>query len=80
MGSAGDSRDKALAESICGLHKTEVIHRQGPWRSLKAVECAALQWVDWSNHRRLLGPLGNIPPAEAEALHHAAQENIPLAP
>lgn len=79
VGSVGDSYDNALAESINGLYKAEVIHRRGPWRSLEAVEFATLEWVDWFNHRRLLEPIGNIPPAEAEALYYAAQENLPLA-
>jgi len=56
-----------LAESVTGLFKTEVIHRRGPWKSLDAVEYATLEWVDWFNNRRLLEPIGNIPPAEAEA-------------
>lgn len=55
------------------------IRRRGPWRSLKAAEFATLEWVDWFNHRRLLEPIGNIPPAEAEALYYAAQEDLPLA-
>ena len=76
VGSVGDSYDNALAESINGLYKAEVIHRRGPWRSLEAVEFATLEWVDWFNHRRLLEPIGNIPPAEAEALDYAAQENL----
>jgi transposase InsO family protein len=79
VGSVGDSYDNALAESINGLYKAEVIHRRGPWRSLEAVEFATLEWVDWFNHRRLLEPIGNIPPAEAEALDYAAQENLRLA-
>ena len=79
VGSVGDSYDNALAESINGLYKAEVIHRRGPWRSLEAVEFATLEWVDWFNHRRLLEPIGNIPPAEAEALCYAAQDNLPLA-
>src|SRR5919202_1723994 len=66
VGSVGDSYDNALAETINGLYKTEVIRRRGPWKSLEAVELATLEWVDWFNHRRLLGPLGNIPPVEAE--------------
>jgi putative transposase len=68
-----------LAESINGLYKAEVIHRRGPWRSLEAVEFVTLEWVDWFNHRRLLEPIGNIPPAEAEALYDATQDNLPLA-
>ncbi len=79
VGSVGDSYDNALAESINGLYKAEVIHRSGPWRSLEAVEFATLEWVDWFNHRRLLEPIGNIPPAEAEALYYAAQDNMTLA-
>jgi transposase InsO family protein len=79
VGSVGDSYDNALAETINGLYKAEVIHRRGPWRSLEAVEFATLEWVDWFNHRRLLEPIGNIPPAEAEALYYAAQENLTLA-
>jgi transposase InsO family protein len=61
--------DNALAETINGLFKAEVIHRRGPWRSLEAVEYATLEWVDWFNNRRLLEPIGNIPPAEAGWLH-----------
>ena len=67
VGSVGDSYDNALAETINGLYKAEVIHRRGPWRSFEAVEFATLEWVDWFNHRRLLEPIGNVPPAEAEA-------------
>jgi putative transposase len=66
----------ALAETINGLYKTEVIRRRGPWRSLEAVEFATLEWVDWFNHRRLLEPIGNIPPAEAEARYYAQTENV----
>jgi len=57
----------ALAESVIGLYKTEVIRRRGPWRTLEAVEFATLEWVDWFNMRRLLGPIGDVPPAEFEA-------------
>ena len=60
MGSVGDSYDNALAETINGLCKAEIIHRRGPWRSLEAVEFATLEWVDWFNNRRLLEPIGNI--------------------
>jgi transposase InsO family protein len=67
VGSVGDSYDNALAETIIGLYKTEVIRRNGPWRSLEEVEFATLEWVDWFNNRRLLGAIGNIPPAEFEA-------------
>ena len=74
VGSVGDSYDNALAESINGLYKTEVIRRRGPWRSLKAVEFATLEWIDWFNNRRLLEPIGNLPPAEAEAAYYAQLE------
>ena len=67
VGSVGDSYDNALAETVIGLFKTEIIHRRGPWRSLEAVEFATLEWVDWFNSGRLLEPIGNIPPAGAEA-------------
>jgi putative transposase len=70
VGSVGDSYDNALAETINGLYKAEVIHRRGPWRNAEAVEFATLEWVDWFNHRRLLEPIGNIPPAEAEARYY----------
>ena len=70
VGSVGDSYDNALAETINGLYKAEVIHRRGPWRSFEAVEYATLEWVDWFNHRRLLEPIGNIPPAEAEERYY----------
>ena len=79
VGSVGDSYDNALAETINGLFKAEVIHRRGPWRSFEAVEYATLEWVDWFNNRRLLEPIGNIPPAEAEANFYAALETEPLA-
>jgi transposase InsO family protein len=71
-GSVGYSYDNALAETINGLYKAEVIHRRGPWRNFEAVEFATLEWVDWFNHRRLLEPIGNIPPAEAEARYYAS--------
>jgi transposase InsO family protein len=70
VGSRGDSYDNALAESVIGLFKTEVIQRPGPWRSLEAVEFATLAWVDWFNTRRLLEPLGYVPPAEYEARYY----------
>lgn len=70
VGSRGDSYDNALAESIIGLFKTEVIRRQGPWRHLEAVEFATLDWVDWFNTRRLLEPIGYVPPAEYEARYY----------
>lgn len=70
VGSTGDSYDNALAETIIGLFKTEVIHARGPWRTLDAVEYATLTWVDWFNHRRLLEPIGNVPPAEFEQAYY----------
>jgi putative transposase len=79
VGSVGDSYDNALAETINGLYKAEVIHRRGPWRSFEAVEFATLEWVDWFNHRRLLGPIGNIPPAEAEERYYAMLNEQKLA-
>ena len=79
VGSVGDSYDNALAETINGLYKAEVIHRRGPWRSFEAVEYATLEWVDWFNHRRLLEPIGNIPPAEAEERYYATIEQSAMA-
>jgi transposase InsO family protein len=75
VGRRGDSYDNALAESVIGLFKTEVIQRKGPWRHLEAVEFATLVWVDWFNHRRLLEPIGYVPPAEYEAEYYA-QANV----
>jgi transposase InsO family protein len=69
VGSRGDSYDNALAETIIGLYKTELIRRRGPWKGLDEVEYATLEWVDWFNHRRLLEPIGHIPPAEFEAAY-----------
>ena len=74
VGSVGDSYDNALAETVIGLFKTEVIERRGPWRNMEAVEYATLEWVDWFNHRRLLEPLGYVPPAEFEAEYYRSQE------
>ena len=79
VGSVGDSYDNALAETVIGLFKTEVIHRRGPWHSLEAVEFATLEWVNWFNTRRLLEPIGHVPPAEAEAAYYAALEVRPMA-
>jgi putative transposase len=70
VGSKGDSYDNALAETINGLYKAEVIHRRGPWKTKQAVELATLEWVSWFNHHRLMGPLGNVPPVEFEANYH----------
>ena len=79
VGSVGDSYDNALAETINGLFKAEVIHRRGPWRNAEALEFATLEWVDWFNNRRLLEPIGNIPPAEAEARYYAQANDRPMA-
>ena len=70
MGSRGDAYDDALAESVIGLFKTEVIRRQGPWRNLDTVEFATLTWIDWFNTRRLLEPIGYVPPVECEARYY----------
>jgi len=69
-GSKGDSDDNALAETINGLYKAELIHRGAPWKTKESVELATLKWVHWFNHNRLLGPIGYIPPAEAEANYY----------
>ena len=74
VGSVGDSYDNALAETIIGLFKSEIIRRRGPWRNVEHVEFATLEWVDWFNNRRLLEPIGNIPPVEFEQLHSHQQE------
>ena len=78
VGSVGDSYDNALAETIIGLFKAEVIHRRGPWRDVEAVEYATLEWVEWFNNRRLLEPIGNIPPAEAEARYYEQPSELPM--
>ena len=75
VGSVGDSYDNALAESVIGLYKTEVIRRRGPWRSIDGVEYATLEWVDWWNHRRLLEPIGYLLPAEYEAAYYRTQQS-----
>jgi transposase InsO family protein len=67
------ARSNALAETINGLHKAEIIHRRGPWKTREAVELATLEWVSWFNHHRLLEPIGYIPPAEAEANYWSQQ-------
>jgi putative transposase len=79
VGSVGDSYDNALAETIIGLYKSEVIHRRGPWQNLDAVEYATLEWVDWFNHRRLLEPIGNVPPAEFEVSYYQSTGQLPIA-
>ena len=78
VGSVGDSYDNALAETINGLYKAEVIHRQS-WKNREAVELATLTWVDWFNHKRLLEPIGNIPPAEAEANYYRQRAGLAMA-
>jgi transposase InsO family protein len=79
VGSVGDSYDNALAETINGLYKTEVIRCRGPWRNIDAVEYATLEWVDWFNHRRLLEPIGDIPPAELEQAYYRQLEESAMA-
>jgi putative transposase len=74
VGSKGDSYDNALAETMIGLYKTELIRRRGPWKGIDDVEFATLEWVDWFNHRRLLEPIGDVPPAEFEAAHHRKED------
>jgi transposase InsO family protein len=74
VGSKGDSYDNALAESVIGLFKTEVIRRRGPWRSLEDVEFAVLEWVSWYNNRRLLEPIGYVPPGEHEEAYYRGQQ------
>ncbi|WP_435531642.1 IS3 family transposase [Ramlibacter cellulosilyticus] len=80
VGSAGDAYDNALAETINGLYKAEVIHKRAPWRTKESVELATLEWVAWFNHHRLLEPIGNIPPAEAEANYYRqfAESDMPV--
>lgn len=79
VGSTGDSYDNALDESIIGLYKTEVIRHRGPWRSVEAVEFATLEWVDWFNNRRLLEPIGDVPPAEFEQAYYHRHESHAIA-
>jgi putative transposase len=75
VGSRGDSYDNALAETINGLYKTELIHKRGPWKNRESVELATLNWVSWFNHQRLLGSIGYIPPVEAEAQYYRQLAN-----
>jgi len=80
VGTTGDSYDNALAETIIGLYKTEVIYHRGPWRNIDAVEYATLEWVDWFNNRRLLEPIGNMPPVEFEtAYYRQTEESVMVA-
>ena len=75
VGSVGDSYDNAMAESVIGLYKTEVIRRRGPWRSVESVEYATLEWVDWFNNRRLLEPIGYVPPIELESGYYETKSS-----
>lgn len=79
VGSVGDSYDNALAETVIGLFKTELIRQQGPWRNVDDVEFATLRWVDWFNNRRLLEPIGDIPPAEKESEYYQQLEGSAVA-
>ena len=79
VGSVGDAYDNALAESIIGLFKTEVIERRGPWRNFDAVEYATLEWVDWFNNRRLLEPIGHLPPVEFEDIYYRHEQPVAVA-
>lgn len=79
VGSTGDSYDNAMAETINGLYKAELIHRQGPWKTIESLEWETLSWVAWFNQQRLLEPIGNIPPAEFEALYEQGQAIVPIA-
>jgi putative transposase len=74
VGSKGDSYDSSLAETIIGLYKTELIRRRGPWKGIDDVEYSTLEWVDWFNHRRLLEPVGDVPPAEFEAAYRRKED------
>jgi transposase InsO family protein len=78
VGSRGDSYDNALAETVIGLYKTEVIRQRGPWRSLEDVEFATLEWVWWFNHHRLLESIGHIPPVEHEEAYYRSQTEQPV--
>jgi len=79
VGSKGDSYDNAMAETINGLYKTEVIRKRGPWRTVDEVEYATLEWVDWFNNRRLMEPIGNIPPVELEMAYYRQEEESAIA-
>jgi len=78
VGSVGDSYDNALAESVIGLYKIEVIYRLGPWRNCEHVEFETLGWVDWFNNRRLLEPIDNIPPVEFEEIYYQSQKILAM--
>jgi putative transposase len=78
VGTVGDSYDNALAESVIGLFKTEVIRRRGPWRGVEDVEFATLEWVAWFNRHRLLEPIGYVPPVEYEAHYYQLQQTLAM--
>jgi transposase InsO family protein len=79
VGSVGDSYDNALAETIIGLYKSELIRQRGPWRNIDEVEFATLEWIDWFNHRRLFQPIGDVPPAEFEMAYYRQQQESVMA-
>ncbi len=79
VGAVGDALDNALAESVIGLFKTELIRRRGPWRTVEHVEAATLDWVDWFNHHRLLQTNGDLPPVELEQAYYRQQTDLPEA-
>ena len=79
VGSVGDSYDNALAETIIGLYKTELIRQRGPWRNIEDVEYATLAWVDWFNHQRLFQPIDDVPPAEFETAYYQQLEESDMA-
>jgi transposase InsO family protein len=79
VGSIGDSYDNAMAETVIGLFKTEVIRRRGPWRNIDEVEYATLEWVDWFNNRRLLEPLSYVPPVEFESAYYSKKAPVVVA-
>ncbi len=79
VGSVGDSYDNALAETIIGLYKTELIRQRGSWRNIDDVEYATLEWVDWFNHRRLFQPIGDVPPAEFEMAYYRQRKESAMA-
>ena len=74
VGTVGDSCDNAMAETINGLYKTELVYNLGPWKSIQALELAKLKWAHWYNHERLMGTIGYVPPAEYENLYHLSEK------
>uniref|UniRef100_UPI000525A3D8 integrase core domain-containing protein n=1 Tax=Actinokineospora enzanensis TaxID=155975 RepID=UPI000525A3D8 len=75
VGTTGDSYDNAMAASVIGLYKTELVRKKGPWKTVDELEIATLEWVDWYNHRRLHSAIGNIPPAEYETLYYTQNKS-----